>query len=73
MLILKIVAILLGIAFAAFGYFIYFRKKYNLVNGFKKDFEAGKKTERYAQTVGLIEFAVGIAVLFAGIALILFI
>ena len=72
MLVLKILAILLGLAFALFGYFIYFRKKYNLINGFEADFKAGRKNEDYAKRVGMVEFVVGIAILIAGIVLIMF-
>ena len=72
MLILKILSVLLGLAFTLFGYFIYFRKKHNLINGFKADFKAGRKNEDYAKRVGMVEFAVGIAILIAGIALIIF-
>ena len=71
MLILKIIAILLGLAFTLFGYFIYFRKKYNLINGFEADFKAGHKDENYAKRVGMVEFVVGIAILIAGIILII--
>ena len=72
MLVLKIIAVLLGLAFTLFGYFMYFRKKYNLINGFEADFKAGRKNEDYAKRVGMVEFVVGIAILIAGIALILF-
>ena len=72
MLILKIVAVLLGSAFTLFGYFIFFRKKYNLINGFEEDLKAGRKNEDYAKRVGMVEFIVGIAVLIAGLVLILF-
>ena len=71
MLILKIVSILLGLAFGLFGYFIYFRKKYSLINGFDADLKAGRKTELYAKRVGLIEFIFGIALFFAGIVFII--
>ena len=71
MLILKIIAVLVGLAFTLFGYFIYFKKKYNLINGFEADFRAGRKNENYAKRVGMVEFAVGIAVLIAGIVLII--
>ncbi len=73
MLVLKIIAVLLGSAFTLFGYFIYFRKKYNLINGFEADFKAGRKNEDYAKRVGMAEFAVGIAILTTGIALIIFV
>ena len=72
MLVLKILSVLLGLAFALFGYFIYFRKKYNLINGFEADFKAGRKNEDYAKRVGMVEFVIGIAILIAGIVLIMF-
>lgn len=72
MLVLKIIAILLGLTFTLFGYFIFFRKKYSLINGFEADFKAGRKSEEYAKRVGLIEFVIGIAILIAGVALLIF-
>ena len=72
MIVLKTLSVLLGLAFALFGYFIYFRKKYNLINGFEADFKAGRKNEDYAKRVGMVEFVVGIAILIAGIVLIIF-
>ena len=72
MLVLKIMAVVLGLAFALFGYFIYFRKKYNLINGFEEDFKAGRKDENYAKRVGMVEFVLGICILVAGIVLIIF-
>ena len=72
MLVLKIIAVLLGLAFTLFGYFIYFRKKYNLINGFEADSKAGRKTEDYAKRVGMVEFVLGIGILIAGLALIVF-
>ena len=45
MLVLKIVSVLLGLSFTLFGYFIYLRKKYNLINCFEADFKAGRKNE----------------------------
>lgn len=72
MLVLKILAILLGLAFTLFGYFIYFRKKYNLINGFEADFKAARKNENYAKRVGMVEFVIGIAILIAGLILIIF-
>ena len=71
MIFLKALAIVLGLAFLLFGYFIYFKKKYNLI-GFEADFQDGRKNEAYAKRVGLVEFVVGIALLIAGVALILF-
>ena len=72
MLALKIIAVALGAAFTLFGYLIYFRKKYDLINGFEIDFKAGRKSEEYAKRVGMAEFVLGIAVLIAGAALIVF-
>ena len=72
MLVLKILSVLLGLAFTLFGFFIYFRKKYNLINGFEADFKAGRKNEDYAKRVGMVEFVIGISILIAGIILIIF-
>ena len=72
MLVLKIVSVLLGLSFTLFGYFIYLRKKYNLINCFEADFKAGRKNEEYAKRVGMVDFVIGIAVLVAGIVLIIF-
>lgn len=72
MIALKIIAVLLGLAFTLFGYFIYFKKKYNLINGFEAAFKAKRKNELYAQRVGMIEFVIGIAFLMVGIILIIF-
>ena len=72
MLALKVITVLLGLAFALFGYFIFFRKKYTLINGFEADRSAGRRNEAYARRVGLIEFVLGIVLLIAALALILF-
>lgn len=72
MVVLKVLAVMVGLAFLLFGYFIYFKKKYNLINGYEADFKAGRKNEEYAKRVGMIEFVVGIAMLLAGVVLILF-
>lgn len=47
-------------------------EKYNLINCFEADFKAGRKNEEYAKRVGMVEFVIGIAVLVAGIVLIIF-
>ena len=73
MVVLKVLAVVLGLAFLLFGYFIYFKKKYNLINGFEADFKAARKNEEYAKRVGLVEFVIGIAILIAGFALIIFV
>ena len=72
MLALKIISFVLGLAFALLGYFIFFRKRYSLINGFLEDFKAGRKSEDYARRVGLVEFAAGIALLITSIFLIIF-
>ena len=72
MLVLKIISALLGLAFFLFGYFIYFRKQYHLINGFRADFEAGRKDERYAERVGLTEFVIGVVLLAVSILLAIF-
>ena len=72
MLALKITLTLLGAALTLFGYFIYFRKRYGLINGFEADLKAGRKSEKYAERVGLIEFVAGIGCLLAGAALMVF-
>ena len=72
MLALKIIAVTVGLAFTLFGYFIFFKKRYSLINGFDEDLRAGRKTEEYAKMIGLIEFTVGIAVLIAAVILIIF-
>lgn len=72
MLALKIIAVILGLAFVLFGYFIFFKKKYSLINGFEEEFKAGRKTEDYAKRVGLIEFVTGVATLIATVILLIF-
>ena len=73
MLVVKTITIILGLAFLLFGYFNYFHKKYNLINGFNADYKAGRKDEKYAKIVGLIELILGIVLLIIGIILILFV
>ena len=48
------------------------KKKYNLINGFEANLKAGRKDEEYAKRVGMVEFVVGIAILTAAIAIIIF-
>lgn len=71
MLILKIILILLGISFLTFGYLIYSKKRYDLINGFESDLKAGRKTEEYAKKIGKIELAVGAMLVIVGIAVII--
>lgn len=72
MIILKIVTAVLGLMFLLFGYSIYFRGKYNLINGFEVDYQRGFKDEQYAKRVGLIEFIAGIVFLVSSIVMIVF-
>ncbi len=72
MLALKIIAVILGFAFTLFGCFIFFKKKYSLINAFKEDFQAGRKDENYARRIGIIEFIVGIVLLIIAVILIIF-
>ena len=72
MLILKVIAVSLGLTFTLFGYLIHFKKRYGLVNGFEDDYRAGRKTESYASQSGLIEFVIGVVISAAAVALIVF-
>ena len=63
MTIVKIIALLLGLAFTAFGYLIVFRGKYDLINGFTAEQKAGRRDERCAQRVGRTELVLGIVLL----------
>ncbi len=69
---LKIALFIVGMAFLLFGYFIFFKKKYFLINDFEDDLKSGRKDEDYAKRVGLTEFVIGIVMLIAGIVLIVF-
>lgn len=72
MLALKIICVLLGLAFILFGYLIFFKKKYSLINGFEEAYKAGRKNEEYALCVGKIELTIGIVLLVvAGILIVL--
>lgn len=71
MLALKIIIFVLGLAFTLFGYFIFFKKKYSLINGFEGQYKAGQKTEKYARCVGLAELIIGFALLAAAVVLII--
>ena len=64
---MTIVDALLGLAFAIFGYLIFFKKRYSLINGFDAAFREGRRTEKYARRVGLIEFVLGVLLLVASV------
>ena len=72
MLALKTIAVIIGLAFTLVGYFIFFKKKYSLINGFEEDYKAGRKNEKYAERVGLVEFVVGVVILIAAVILLVF-
>lgn len=72
MLVIKTIMILLGLAFTLFGYLIFFRGKYNLINGFEEARRAGRKDEAYARRVGKVEFVLGILLLSVGVGLMVF-
>lgn len=69
---LKIIGVIAGLIFTLLGYFILFKKKYSLINGFDTAYKAGEKTEDYAKRVGMVDFVVGLAILIAAVILILF-
>ena len=71
MTLLKIILILVGVAFITFGYLIYFKEKYNLINGFEGEFKSGRKTEVYAKKVGLVELIIRIIFILIGIIVII--
>lgn len=66
MILLMIILLVVGVAFTTFGYFIYFKEKYNLINGFESDYKSGRKSESYAKKVGLVEFMIGIILVVVG-------
>ncbi|MBM7549304.1 MULTISPECIES: DUF3784 domain-containing protein [Peptoniphilus] len=66
MILLMIILLVVGVAFTTFGYFIYFKEKYNLINGFESDYKSGRKSETYAKKVGLVEFMIGIILVVVG-------
>ena len=66
MILLMIILLVVGVAFNTFCYFIYFKEKYNLINGFESDYKSGRKSETYAKKVGLVEFMIGIILVVVG-------
>ncbi|MDU7114279.1 MAG: DUF3784 domain-containing protein [Peptoniphilus harei] len=69
MILLMIILLVVGVAFTTFGYFIYFKEKYNLINGFESDYKSGRKSETYAKKVGLVEFIIGIILVVFGVCM----
>lgn len=66
-LIMNGLLILVGILFIIFGYLIYFKNKYDLINNFKNDKSIGKYSDDYALRVGFIEFWSGIFFICIGV------
>lgn len=71
MTILKILLIIVGTIFILFGYLIYFKEQYNLINDFEEAYKAGRKTNKYAKRVGLVELIMGIILILFGISMII--
>ena len=71
MTILKILLIIVGTIFILFGYLIYIKEKYNLINGFEEAYKAGRKTKSYAKRVGLVELIIGMILTLFGISMII--
>lgn len=69
MLILKILLFILGTVFSTFGYLIYFRKKYSLINSFNLDVLYKRRDASYAKKLGLIEFVLGLVLIVLAIVL----
>lgn len=64
---IAIILLALGAISTTFGYLIYFKKKYSLINDFDYEYKAGRRTEKYAERIGIIEFISGIFLIVAGI------
>lgn len=62
-----IISIGLGIVFMLFGYLIYVKKKYHLINDFAEQRKKRLATDLYASRVGLIELITGIAAVMYGV------
>ena len=69
MILLMVILLVVGVAFTTFSYFIYFKEKYNLINGFESDYKSGRKSETYAKKVGLVEFIIGIILVVFGVCM----
>ena len=69
MLIVKILLFIIGTDFSTFGYLIYFRKKYSLINSFNLDVVYKRKDSSYAKKLGLIEFVLGLGLIVLAIIL----
>ena len=68
---IQAVLIILGVISLYYGYNIFFKKKYDLINDFEAEFKAGRKREKYAERIGIVEFVLGTGMLIGGILLII--
>lgn len=57
-----IISISLGIIFLIFGYLIYVKEKYDLINDFTEQKKKGLSAYAYARRVGFIELVTGIVI-----------
>ncbi len=67
MIFVGILLIVLGLAFAALGYLIAFRRNYALINHFVEDKIRGKFDTAYARRTGLLEILWGLISVLLGI------
>ncbi|MCR3922858.1 MAG: DUF3784 domain-containing protein [Firmicutes bacterium] len=67
MLGLRVMLIFIGTLFIGFGYAIWFKQKYHLINNFENDKQRGKLNDAFAKRVGIIEFIGGIVCLLLGV------
>lgn len=67
MLIVKILFIIIGLVFISFGYLIYFKEKYNIINMYEANKKRGIKYESYAKKIGKFELIFGICLIILGI------
>ena len=67
MFVFKIALMFFGVVFLGFGYFIFFKGKYNLINNYKDDKKMQLYDDSYAKRVGLIEFTGGLTTLTLGV------
>lgn len=57
---LIVILIMIGLVFLVYGYRIYFRGHYHLINGFEANKKAGRKTQAQAKKAGFIELLIGL-------------
>lgn len=70
MKIFSVILLFTGLVFLLVAYKIYFKKSYNLINGFEKDFKKGIKDENYPIKIGKIYFIIGFILIIVGLLLI---